>query len=330
MPFDTIYLVYGAIFICAVLVAEGIFLLVVDNREHSKANRRMNMLASGMDGLDVFNALRRRPVRQIRFLGPLSGPVVGLEESMMRAGLRMSLTRIFLIMGALAVASFLALFFALQRSALPVALSTNLACAILALLIGVGVPLIVVGEMKSRRMKAFGEQLPDTLDTLVRSLRAGHPIASAMTLVTQEMPDPVGTEFGIAVDEMTYGLELRQSLDNMGARIQHADFEYVIVAINIQHETGGNLAEVLSNLATIIRARFRMFKKIKALSSEGRMSAWVLCLLPVLTLLGLSTSAPRYYAAVMNDPLFLPIAGTATALMILGIYIMYRMVNFRV
>ena len=140
----------------------------------------------------------------------------------------------------------------------------------------------------------------------------------------------MGSEFGIVVDEMTYGLELRQALENMAERVRHPDFEYLIVAINIQHETGGNLAEVLSGLSQIIRDRFRMFNKIKALSAEGRMSAWVLSVLPIGTLFVLSVMAPAYYGRVMNDPMFWPIAGTAVGLLILGIYMMYRMVNFRV
>ncbi|HMB76971.1 MAG TPA: type II secretion system F family protein, partial [Kiloniellaceae bacterium] len=151
-----------------------------------------------------------------------------------------------------------------------------------------------------------------------------------LRLVTEEMPDPVGSEFGIAVDEMTYGLELRHALENMGERIGQSDFKYVVVAINIQHETGGNLAEVLSNLSSIIRARFRMFQKIKALSAEGRMSAWVLSILPIVVLLLLSILNPAYYTAVMDDPLFWPVAGVALGLMTFAIYLMYRMVNFRV
>ena len=139
-----------------------------------------------------------------------------------------------------------------------------------------------------------------------------------------------GARVGIAVDEMTYGLDMREALQNMGRRIEVQDFQYVVVAINIQHETGGNLAEVLRNLSTVIRDRFRMFKKIKALSSEGRLSAIVLSFLPFAVGALIFTGNPGFYLDVADDPLFLPMMGAALGLMLAGIYVMYRMVNFRV
>ena len=331
MPFDIEYILYGVIGVGVFFLAEGLFLLIIDQREHSKANRRMNMLASGMEATEVYSALRRKPVRKIRFLGPLGAPIVAFEDVLTRSGLTISLGKVFLIMLGLTFFSLVGLVFVLRNSTtLPDDLASNVICVITAFLIGFGVPIAVISVLKNRRMAQFGEQLPDTLDTLVRGLRAGHPVAAAMNLVTKEMPDPMGTEFGIVVDEMTYGLELRQALENMAQRVRHPDFEYLVVAINIQHETGGNLAEVLSGLAQIIRDRFRMFNKIKALSAEGRMSAWVLSILPIATLFVLSITAPAYYGRVMNDPIFWPIAGTAAGCLLLGIYMIYRMVNFRV
>ena len=330
MPIDIEYILYGAIGIGVFFLVEGLFLLIIDQREHSKANRRMNMLAAGMEATEVYSALRRKPVRKIRFLGPIGAPIVAFEDVLSRTGLAISLGKIFLIMLGLTFFALVGLVFVLRNSTLPDDLASNVICVLTAILIGFGVPISVVSVLKNRRMAQFAEQLPDTLDTLVRGLRAGHPVASAMNLVTKEMPDPMGSEFGIVVDEMTYGLELRQALENMAERVRHPDFEYLVVAINIQHETGGNLAEVLSGLAQIIRDRFRMFNKIEALSAEGRMSAWVLSLLPIATLLVLSILAPAYYGRVMNDPIFWPIAGTSVGLLLTGIYMMYRMVNFRV
>ncbi len=330
MPFDTIYLVYGAVFIAAVFLIEGLYYFVRDSREHNQANRRMSMLATGQDPSQVFTSLRRKPRNRLRTFGIFAAPLAWYEDLLTKGGMTLSLPRLLIYMFAASGFVTFALLIILYNSQLPNLLATNAACLLVGLLIGWGLPTVVLMYKKSKRVAAFGEQLPDTLDTIVRSLHAGHPIAAALNLVTKEMPDPVGTEFGIAVDEMTYGQELRQALDNMGDRIGHPDFEYVIVAINIQHETGGNLAEVLSNLSQIIRDRFRMFQKIKALSAEGRMSAYVLTALPILTLLGLSVTAPDYYGAVMDDPIFWPVMGVATGLLLLGIFIMWRMVNFRV
>ena len=330
MPFDSIYLVYGAIFIGAVFLIEGIYYLLSDSRERTKANRRMNMLATGQDPTKVFTALRRKPKNVYSKLGPLGIPLVWYEETLTRCGLTIPLWRLFFFMLIGSIVASILLLVALYNSGLPNLLATNAACFFVGFLIGWVIPTMVLSYKKKSRMNKFGEMLPDTLDTIVRSLHAGHPIASALNLVTQEMPDPIGTEFGIAVDEMTYGQELRQALDNMGDRIGHPDFEYVIVAINIQHETGGNLAEVLSNLSSIIRERYRMFQKVKALSAEGRLSAYVLTGLPIFTLTGLLLSAPEYYGAVMDDPIFWPVMGIALGLLLLGSFIMWRMVNFRV
>lgn len=330
MPFDTSYIVYGAIFLGAVFLIEGIYYFILDNREHNKANRRMNMLAAGQDPTEVFAALRRKPRGGLHSLGTLGAPLVWYEDLLTRSGSTISLARLLIYMGVGSFVVTVLLLIILYNSGLPNLLATNAACVLVGLIIGWLAPTLFLVFSKKKRMRMFGEQLPDTLDTIVRSLHAGHPIAAALNLVTKEMPDPVGTEFGIAVDEMTYGQELRQALQNMGDRIGQDDFEYVIVAINIQHETGGNLAEVLSNLSSIIRERFRMMQKVKALSAEGRMSAYVLTALPILTLLGLSISAPRYYGDVLEDPMFWPIMGTALGLLLLGIFIMWRMVNFRV
>ncbi|MDX1401399.1 MAG: type II secretion system F family protein [Kiloniellales bacterium] len=330
MPFDTIYLFYGAVFAGAVFLIEGIYFWISDSKGQDKANRRMNMLAAGQDPTEVFTSLRRKPRTSDSIWGPLAVPFDWYEDLLTKCGMTMTVKRLLFFMTVATLGIFGILLVFLNYSGLPNLLATNAACLFLGILFGWVIPTLILVRKKKVRVNKFGEMLPDTLDTIVRSLHAGHPIAAALALVTKEMPDPVGTEFGIAVDEMTYGQELRQALDNMGDRIGHPDFEYVIVAINIQHETGGNLAEVLSNLSSIIRERFRMFQKIKALSAEGRLSAWVLTALPILTLLGLSVTAPTYYGDVMDDPIFWPVMGTSMALLLLGIFIMWRMVNFRV
>jgi len=129
---------------------------------------------------------------------------------------------------------------------------------------------------------------------------------------------------------MTYGLELREALANLGERVDVEDYQYVVVSINIQHETGGNLAEVLHGLSTVIRARFRMFKKIRALSAEGRLSAKILAILPIAFAALTFSNKPQYYINAADDPLFWPLVGVTICLELIGIYIMYRLVNFRV
>ena len=172
--------------------------------------------------------------------------------------------------------------------------------------------------------------MPDALDIIVRSLHSGHPINSAIAMVAEEMPDPIGSEFGIAVDEITYGLDLRQALENMSLRIDHQDLQYIIISIKIQHGTGGNLAEVLTNVSTVIRRRFHMYRKIKAISAEGRWSAYILSALPFIVLGAITILNPAYYKGVEDDPLFPIFMIGGLVIMIFGIIVMWRLVKIRV
>ena len=196
--------------------------------------------------------------------------------------------------------------------------------------VGVGLPILYLSRRKRLRLKRFGEQLPDALDLIVRSLRAGHPINSAMTMVATEMADPIGTEFGIVVDEMTYGLDLRAALHSLAKRVPQGDLQFMIVTIEIQHATGGDLSEVLAGLADVIRDRFRIFLKISSVSAEGRFSARLVSALPFLVAGAVMVMNPSYFMAVSDDPLFVPYFVTAFVWMMIGNFIMWRMVNFRV
>jgi tight adherence protein B len=329
--FDTLYLLYGAIFLALLLLFEGLFYLVADSRTgRDAANRRIRMLESGVTSREVFEILRRKPKKRFEFLGPISNFIGEIDHLIQQSGLTVSLRRMGLIMIALSVCCFAGLLVLARSASVPAGWSLTAVALVLGILIGVLGPYFYLRYQRSKRLKLFGEQLPDALDVMVRSLHAGHPVSAAMNLVTKEMPDPIGSEFGLAVDEMTYGLDLRDALTNLGDRVDLEDFQYVVVSIHIQHETGGNLAEVLHGLSTVIRARFRMFKKIRALSAEGRLSAKILSALPVVFGGLIFLSKPGFYLDVMDDPLFLPFMGVAIVLELLGIYIMYKLVNFRV
>ena len=179
---------------------------------------------------------------------------------------------------------------------------------------GLGLPTMVIGKIAESRRKKLVEQFPVALDVFVRGLRAGHPVASALELVTTEMVDPIGSEFGIVLDEVTYGLELRDALQNMADRSGVEDMQMFVVSLSIQAETGGNLAEILDNLAKVIRDRAAMMMKVRALSSEGRMTALILTLLPVVSFVGLFLSSPSFYLDVADHPAFIP----GFSLLILG------------
>ena len=157
--------------------------------------------------------------------------------------------------------------------------------------------------LRSRRQKAFGAQFPDALDMIVRSLRAGHPTPIALTMVAREMQDPIGSEFGIVVDEITYGADLETALRNLYFRIGQDDLPLFVTAVAIQGSTGGNLGEILENLSAVIRQRFKMRRKIRALAAEGRASALILSSLPIAMFLIIQIVSPDFYASVWDIPL---------------------------
>lgn len=321
MLIDSNILLYGAVFIGVLLLVEAAYYLLRDWRlaPANAVNRRLRLLADS-DRHTVLRRLRRddqNPASRI-----LKLVVPAAERLLIESGSASTLSRLASIMAAIAVWTFLPLHYVLL---LPLAQSGLVAVAL-----ALALPLVSLIVKRRRRLRRFGEQLPDAIDVLVRSLRAGHPVSGAMGLVAEEMPDPVGTEFGLCVDEMTYGLSIESALANMAIRVPHSDLKFLAIAIQIQHSSGGDLAEILSNLATIIRDRFRMYAKIRAVSAEGRLAAKVIGLLPFLVAGALNLLAPSFFSDVASDPLFAPLIGVAVLLWLFGIVIFLKMVRIRV
>jgi tight adherence protein B len=182
---------------------------------------------------------------------------------------------------------------------------------------------------RNRRITLFGEQLPDTIDVIVRGVRVGLPFTSAVALVAREMPDPVGTEFGMLADEIGFGLDIRSALDNLYRRVGQADLLFLTVSVSIQVQTGGNLGEILSRLSRMMRNRANMRLKIRALSAEGRASAVTLSAFPFVLLFVINLISPTYYGAIRFNALVEPAVYLGLFLLVVGNLIMYRMVNFK-
>ncbi|MFN3515219.1 MAG: type II secretion system F family protein [Phenylobacterium sp.] len=187
----------------------------------------------------------------------------------------------------------------------------------------------MVSRRRGRRLKLLETQLPLALDVIVRALRAGHPVISAVRLVTEELGDPLAREFELIVDETTYGVEFREALGNFARRSGSPDAHFFAVSVAIQAETGGNLAEILNNLAAVIRGRIALGKRVKALASEGRMSAALLSVLPILLISFMFITQPSFYVSKFDDPIFWPVVAVVAALYGAGQAIMHRIVNFR-
>ena len=322
MSIDPRYILYTALFIGVLLFIEGIYYLIQDSRGGTQAtvNRRLRMLASGESSAEILRKLRRESEKT--GIQAIAQILPRFDRMITHAGLTIPVTRMLTIMGGLSLVVFVGLF-VLKTFAVGLAL-------VIAGAVGVGLPILYLSRRKRLRLKRFGEQLPDALDLIVRSLRAGHPINSAMAMVATEMADPIGTEFGIVVDEMTYGLDLRAALHSLAKRVPHGDLQFMIVTIEIQSATGGDLSEVLAGLADVIRDRFRIFLKIQSVSAEGRFSARLVSALPFLVAGAVMALNPSYFMAVSDDPLFVPYFVAAFVWMMIGNFIMWRMVNFRV
>lgn len=164
----------------------------------------------------------------------------------------------------------------------------------------------------------------------MRALRSGHPVSSAIDLLTHEMEDPIGSEFGVVADEVSYGAELTDALQAMAERWDNADMRMFVVSLSLQSETGGNLSEILENLASVIRARATMYMKVRALSSEGRLTGWMLTVLPIISPLGMVTVNPAFYLDVAADPIFIWGFASLILLYFLGVFIIRHMVDLKV
>jgi tight adherence protein B len=320
MTIDRAEIVYVLIFLAVLLVVEGGYLLFRDLRRGAErgGRRRRRLRLSRPDrsneALSLRHRVDRRPAWAVGPLGRLYGRISGSD-------LAMSTGRLALAVAGLVAAVSVGLILAGVAPLYALPLATTF---------GVGLAILHRARRRRLRLRRLGQQLPDAIDLMVRSLRAGHPITAAVGLVAKEMPDPIGTAFATVVDETTYGLELAEALERMRTRFDHPDLHFMVASITLQHATGGNLAEMLSNLAGVIRDRVRLHQKIAALSAEGRMSALVLGVLPFGTALIMHLHNPDYYLEAARHPVF-PVIFSAAAMLYAGaMYAIYRIIRIRV
>jgi tight adherence protein B len=318
--FDPIYLIYVLVAASAGLFAEGFYLLCFTGATYrNNVNRRLKLLKDQPDRESILVQLRRE--RGLTSAGNYSLKSVNLNQLVLQSGLTVGLGRLLAFVGIGTVAAFLAV--AVIRGSVLQALLAALFC-------GFVLPILVLRFLRSRRQKAFGAQFPDGLDMIVRSLRAGHPVPVAISMVSREMRDPIGSEFGIIADEITYGADLESGLRNLYFRVGQDDLPLFVTAVAIQGTTGGNLGEILQNLSAVIRERFKMRRKIRALAAEGRASALILSSLPIAIFLVIQVVTPEFYASVWDEDITKKALAVAGCWMGVGNFIMYRLVNFRI
>ncbi len=183
---------------------------------------------------------------------------------------------------------------------------------------------------RQRRIARFTEQLPDALDIIVRSLRIGHPLAAAIRLVAGEMADPIGGELRMTADEIAFGQDTVTAVSNLHRRVGQDDLTFLVIAVSVQSQTGGNLAELLAQLTTLMRARAALRLKIRAISAEGRLSAWFLSAMPFVLFAGIRLLSRSYFDDFLGSEALVPILIYGCASLIISNFIIYRMVNFRI
>jgi tight adherence protein B len=301
------------------------------NAENRAINLRLKLIGSGRSRSDTLNILRRTGDGIPAGLPPaLAKAALKFERILVQAQLTVPTGRVMLAILIAPVALFFILLLFMAGSGVAVGFGRLLITATFAGLLGAALPIMLLNFKANRMRKKMQDQFPVALDVFVRGLRAGHPIAAALDLLTVEMPDPMGTQFGLAVDEVTYGADLRDALQSMAERWDLDDMRMFVVSLSVQSETGGNLAEILENLSHVIRERQSMFLKVRALSSEGRMTAIMLTILPLFTFVLLFTLNPTFFLDVAGDPWFVPGFTALIVLYLIGFFTIRRLVDLKV
>ncbi|HQY43092.1 MAG TPA: type II secretion system F family protein [Paracoccaceae bacterium] len=315
-------IIYGLIFVAVLLLVEGIYLVVFGKSIslNSKVNRRLTLLEKGGQREQVLEQLRKEASQHLRAKGiPLYSILASKAQ---KANIAFSPKALIGVMGVLAVVAFLGLTIG-TTAILPVRLAISV-------LMGVGAVFMWVNKKAKKRLDMIEEQLPDAVELMVRSLRVGHPFSSAIQIVAKEVADPLGTEFGMIADEAAYGRDISESLKDLAERVDMQDLRFLAVAVTIQSQSGGNLAEILDGLAKVIRARFRLFRRVRAITAEAKWSGMFLSGFPVAVLAIIQLLKPDYFDTVKDTPYFIPAALVVFTFLAINVIFMKIMVNIKV
>ena len=315
-------LIYGIVFVAVLLLVEGIYLTVFGKSIslNNRLNRRLELLEKGGGREEVLEQLRKEMSQHMNARGiPLYSI---LADKAQKANIAFSPPQLVIIMAVLSAIAFVGLSIGTDAG-LPVRIAVAIA-------MGVGGVYVWVNSKAKKRIGLIEEQLPDAVELMVRSLRVGHPFSSAINIVAKEVPDPLGTEFGIIADEAAYGRDVSESLKAMAERIDMQDLRFLAVAVTIQSQAGGNLAEILHGLAQVIRARFKLFRRVRAITAEAKWSGMFLSIFPIVALVGIATIQPDYYDDVKETSAFIPASIAVGVFLVVNVVFMRMMVNIKV
>jgi tight adherence protein B len=322
MSINPAIFVYVIIFVAVVAVVEGLYLTIFGKSIslNSRMSRRLALLEKNQNREEVLEQLRKEMSQHMSSRGiPLYAM---LATKAQKANIAFSPKQLIMIMGGLTVFSYLGLTIGTE-AATPIRM-------VMAVGMGVGGVYVWVNNKAKKRMALLEEQLPDAVELMVRSLRVGHPFSSAIGIVSKEIPDPLGTEFGLIADEAAYGRDVAESLKAFAERMDSQDLRFLAVAVTIQQQSGGNLAEILDGLAKVIRARFKLFRRVKAITAEAKWSGMFLSAFPIVALIMINVIQPHYYDDVKKTAAFIPAALVVGAFLVVNVVFMKIMVNIKV
>jgi tight adherence protein B len=313
------WIIYGLVFASALLGVEAISWIAFRDRGTRKSiNRRLALSKQLSSQSAVLEALRQE--RGLAFGENDNWLLQNLNDLITQTGLKLDRNLLVLLTFAMGAILFAVLGFIIGYGL------TSLFTAILTACSAV---IVVLRSVRSRRMAKLAEQLPDATDVIVRGVRAGLPFTVALGLVAREMPDPIGTEFGMTADEITFGLDAKTAIENLHRRVGLEDLLFLVVAVKVQSQTGGNLGEILSRLSRLLRDRAKVQLKIRAITAEGRLSAIFLSVMPFLLFVIINFLSPSYYSAVRDHPSVLPAVIFCFISLAIGNAMIYRMVHFK-
>ena len=324
----SIYFISFIAFVAVLLLIEGAYMFYrsLQGDTSLKVNRRLRALSAvGVTTKDAISLLNTKQLSSIPWLNKLFTRIPrmhALDLSLEQAGMEISISRFI----GIQIICVLIIFAILT----PVLKASYLLSIPLSIFAGCMIPLAVVNAKQRKRKELFSHQLPDTLDYIARSMRAGNPFSAAIKSASTEMPQPISGEFAITFDELNYGLDMATALHNLGERTGNEEIRYFITAVLVQRQTGGNLADVLNRISAVMRSRANTYREIRILASEMSYSANVLIALPFLVAGALMILNPDYLKILLEHDFGYVIIGIQILLMAVGYLVIQRMVNFRV
>lgn len=323
---DSLYFLFATlIFIAVVLLIEGAYISWNSTKgpEALRVSRRLRKMSVSLKDAKQVSITKKRVMSTIPIVQTLLERfprAAALDRFLLQSGISWTVGQFLVITLIAAIAAV----FAATYFATPSLIRLGLG------VLAASIPLQLVARKRNKRLHRIEEQLPDALDLMSRALRAGHAFPTALKMVGDEMNEPLAAEFSNAFDEVNFGVSMQEALMNLATRVPSTDLRYFVIAVLIQRETGGNLSELLNSISKIIRDRIKLLGQVRVLSAEGKMSAWVLGLLPFGAAGMIQLTNPKFLKVLYTDPVGQKMLIVCGVLMLIGFFAMRSIIRIRV